>query len=525
MVIPLSKKGAKLFMGEYILEMQDIVKEFPGVRALDGVNFRVEKGEIHALVGENGAGKSTLMKILSGVYPYGTYEGKIIVEGKEQRFTGTKDSEEASIGIIYQELTLVKQMNICENIYLGNEFNKIGIIDWNKAMDSTKKLLREVGLIESPDTKIGSLGIGKQQLVEIVKALSKSVNILILDEPTAALNEHDSENLLNIIRGLKKKGITCIYISHKLKEVKSIADTITILRDGRTIDTYFNDESVNEDRIITGMVGRELTQLFPRKEHNPQETVLEVKNFTAYNPELPDRKVIDNVSFCARKGEILGIAGLMGSGRTELAMSLFGAYGVKKSGEVFIDGKSEVISSPMDSIKKGLCYLSEDRKKSGLVLMMDVKENITLASLNKISDFRGINENEEIKTSNYYVDTLNIRTPSIEQKVRNLSGGNQQKVVIAKWLMAAPKVLILDEPTRGIDVGAKYEIYNIMNDLVDRGVSIIMISSELPEILGMSDRILVMHEGKVNAKLDWQEANQEKVMHYATGGIQSNLSV
>ncbi|SHK36890.1 xylose ABC transporter ATP-binding protein [Paramaledivibacter caminithermalis] len=505
-------------MSEYILKMQDIVKEFPGVRALDGVDFKVKKGEIHGLVGENGAGKSTLMKILSGVYPYGTYEGKIIINEQKQKFTRTKDSENAGIGIIYQELTLVKQMNICENIYLGNEFNKAGIIDWNKAMDCTKRLLKEVGLTESPDTKIANLGIGKQQLVEIAKALSKDIKILILDEPTAALNEDDSENLLKIIKGLKERGISCIYISHKLKEVKSIADTITILRDGKTIDTYENDESVTEDKIITGMVGRELTQLFPRKEHNPKETVLEVKNFTVYNPEIPDRKVIDNVSFRARKGEILGIAGLMGSGRTELAMSLFGAYGIKKSGQILIDGKKTTIKGPRDSIQNGLCYLSEDRKKNGLVLMMDIKENITLASLDIISDFRGINENEEIKISNHYVDALNIRTPSIEQKVRNLSGGNQQKVVISKWLMAAPKVLILDEPTRGIDVGAKYEIYNIMNDLVDKGVSIIMISSELPEILGMSDRIMVMHEGKITAELDWKEADQEKVMYYATGG-------
>lgn len=509
-------------MGEYILEMKDIVKEFPGVRALDGVNLKVKKGEVHALVGENGAGKSTLMKVLSGVYPYGTYEGKIIINDKEHRFSNTKDSEKANVGIIYQELTLVKQMNICENIYLGNEFNRMGVINFNKAMNHTKKLLDEVGLTESPDTLVNSLGIGKQQLVEIVKALSKNVNILILDEPTAALNEDDSENLLNIISELRDKGISCIYISHKLKEVKSIADRITILRDGKTIDTYLNDESVSQDKIITGMVGRELTRLFPRKEHTPKETILEVKNFTVYNPELPDRKAIDCVSFQAKRGEILGIAGLMGSGRTELAMSLFGAYGVKKSGEILIDGVKTQIKNPKNSIKQGLCYLSEDRKKNGLVLMMDIKENTTLASLNKISDIKGINKNEEIKMTNNYVDTLKVKTPSIEQKVRNLSGGNQQKVVIAKWLMAEPKVLILDEPTRGIDVGAKYEIYNIMNDLVDKGVSIIMISSELPEILGMSDRILVMHEGKIAAELNWKEANQEKVMYYATGGVKSD---
>lgn len=505
-------------MSEYILEMQDIVKEFPGVRALDNVNFKVKKGEIHALVGENGAGKSTLMKVLSGVYPHGTYEGKILLNGEEQNFSSIKDSEEKGVGIIYQELALVKQMNICENIYLGNEFAKVGVIDWNKAMAKTKDLLTEVGLSDSPDTKIVNLGIGKQQLVEIAKAISKNVNILILDEPTAALNEDDSENLLEIIRKLKDEGIACIYISHKLKEVKAIADTITILRDGKTIETYANDETVDQDRIITGMVGREMKQLFPREEHTPGEVVLDVKNWTVHNPELPEMKLINNVSFEARKGEILGIAGLMGAGRTELMMSLFGAFGVNVSGEMSIDGSAHKVKGPRESIESGFCYLSEDRKKTGLVLDMNIKDNTTLASLEKISSIKGINENEEIKITNHYVNALKIKTPSIEQKVKNLSGGNQQKVVIAKWLMAAPKILVLDEPTRGIDVGAKYEIYNIMNELVSQGVSIIMISSELPEVLGMSDRILVMHEGEFTAELDWKEADQEKVMYYATGG-------
>lgn len=504
-------------MGEYILEMNNIVKEFPGVRALDNVSLKVRKGEIHALVGENGAGKSTLMKVLSGVYPFGTYEGDIIIDGNGQKFSSIKESEKAGIGIIYQELTLVKQMNICENIFLGNEFSKNGIIDWNKAMSKTSELLKEVGLIESPDTKVINLGIGKQQLVEIAKAISKNVKILILDEPTAALNEDDSENLLNIIRQLKEEGISCIYISHKLKEVKAIADRITVIRDGKTIETFDNDESVNQDRIITGMVGRELTQLFPRKEHTPGEVVLDIKDWTVYNPELPDKKTIDNVSFTARKGEILGVSGLMGAGRTELMMSLFGAYGVNKSGQIFIDGQEVQIKGPKDAIEKGLSYLSEDRKKTGLVLMMDIKENITLPNLGKISSIRGINDNEEIKAANHYVKALNIKTPSIEQKTANLSGGNQQKVVISKWLMAAPKVLILDEPTRGIDVGAKYEIYNIMNELVEQGVCIIMVSSELPEILGMSDRILIMNEGRIVKELDWKEANQEEVMYYATG--------
>lgn len=511
-------------MSEYILEMKDIIKEFPGVKALDNVNLKVKKGEIHALVGENGAGKSTLMKVLSGVYPFGTYSGRIMINGQEKRFSNTKDSEIAGVGIIYQELTLVKQMNICENIYLGSEFQKYGVIDWNKAMAETSRLLKEVGLSSSPDTKVVNLGIGKQQLVEIAKALAKNVSLLILDEPTAALNETDSENLLNIIKALRAEGITCIYISHKLKEVKAIADTITILRDGKTIDTFPNDISINEGRIITGMVGRELKQLFPRQEHVAGEVVLETRNLTVYNPELTHKKSIDNVSFVAKRGEILGIAGLMGSGRTELMMSIFGAYGVNKSGEIYIDNEEVTIKGPRDAIEKGLCYLSEDRKKTGLVLMMDIKENISLSNLNKISTLLGINENEEIKIANDYVKALKIKTPSIEQKVKNLSGGNQQKVVIAKWLMAAPKVLILDEPTRGIDVGAKFEIYNIMNKLVEEGVSIIMISSELPEILGMSDRILVMHEGKLTAELDWKEANQEKIMYFATGQQTSSMA-
>ncbi len=505
-------------MSNYILEMNDIIKEFPGVRALDRVSLKVKAGEIHALVGENGAGKSTLMKILSGVYPSGSYEGEIIIEGKPQRFSNTKESEAAGIGIIYQELALVKQMNICENIYLGNEFNKGGIIDWNKAMRETKRLLEMVGLSDSPDTKVLNLGIGKQQLVEIAKSISKNVRLLILDEPTAALNENDSENLLNIIRRFKQEGISCIYISHKLKEVKAIADRITIIRDGKTIETFDNDLEVGQDRIITGMVGREITQLFPRKLHTPGETVMKVKNWTVYNPEVPDKKQIDNVSFEAKKGEILGIAGLMGAGRTELMMSLFGAYGEKISGEVEIEDKAVKIKEPRDAIKNGLCYLSEDRKKNGLVLMMDIKENITLASLKQIAGLKGINQNEEIKVANSFVKALKIKTPSLEQRARNLSGGNQQKVVISKWLMASPKILVLDEPTRGIDVGAKNEIYSIMNDLIDEGVSIIIISSELPEIIGISDRILVMHEGKFTAELDWREANQEKIMHFATGG-------
>lgn len=507
-------------MEDYILEMRGITKDFPGVRALNNVNFKVKRGEVHALVGENGAGKSTLMKILSGVYSTDSHEGKIYVNGQMQYFKNIKDSEIAGISIIYQELTLVKLMSIAENIFLGNEIKKNGIINWNEAMQRTKGLLKEVGLNEHPDTQIISLGIGKQQLVEIAKAIAKKTKILIMDEPTAALNEHESENLLDIMRELKKKGVTCIYISHKLNEVLSIADTITVLRDGNTIISQPTKDNplINQNWIISNMVGRTITQLFPRKQHTPGDVVLEVKNWNVHNPDMPAKKMINNVNFNVRKGEILGIAGLMGAGRTELLMSLIGAYGVGVSGQICMDGKCVNLKNPREAIQNGLSYLSEDRKGNGLVLGMSIMENISLASLEKISKNGAINNNEEIKIANEYKEKIRIKAPSIEQKVEKLSGGNQQKVAISKWLMTGPKVLILDEPTRGIDVGAKFEIYNLMNELVDMGMSIIMISSELPEVLGMSDRILVMHDGTFKANLKWEEATQERVMFYATGG-------
>ncbi len=504
-------------MSDYILEMKNITKEFPGVKALDNVTFQVKKGEIHALVGENGAGKSTLMKVLSGVYPYGTYTGDIILKGNVQQYHAIKDSEHAGIAIIYQELALVKQMNVCENIFLGNEIASKGLINWDESFLQAEKMLQEVRLDINPATKVINLGIGQQQLVEIAKAISKQADVLILDEPTAALTETESENLLNILFELKAKGVTCIYISHKFNEVFKIADTITVLRDGKTICTE-SAKNMDEDKLISRMVGRELTQRFPSRESSPGDVVLEVKNWTVHNPELPDQVLIDNVSFAARKGEILGIAGLMGAGRTELFMSIFGAYGSKVSGQLILDGKEIRVHDPRSAINQGICYLSEDRKQYGLVLGMDVKNNTTLASLDKVSTHKVINENEEIRTSEKFVEDLRIKTPSIEQKTGNLSGGNQQKVVLAKWLMAGPKVLVLDEPTRGIDIGAKFEIYNIMNNLVKQGVSIIMVSSELPEILGMSDRVLVMHEGRINGELSVKEATQEKVIFYATGG-------
>jgi D-xylose transport system ATP-binding protein len=503
-------------MADLLLEMRNITKEFPGVKALDGVSFDVRKGEIHALVGENGAGKSTLMKVLSGVYPYGTYGGDIVVDGQVQRFAKIRDSEEAGIAIIHQELALVKQMTVAENLHLGAERCKArGVIDWNETFQRTTAALAEVGLKVSPATRVVDLGVGSQQLIEIAKALSKKARLLILDEPTAALTEAEAENLLRILGTLRERGVACVYISHRLREVTRIADRITVLRDGRTVVT---DDKVNmgEERMIKNMVGRDLAHLFPHRDRTPGETVLEVKNWTVADPVTGDLRVRD-VSFRVRRGEILGIAGLMGAGRTELVMSLFGAWGEKKKGEVLLDGKKLDIRSARDAIGHGLALVSEDRKRYGLVLGMDVKENSTLASLERIARRGVIDHNEEIRSADRYVKELRTKTPSLEQQVRNLSGGNQQKVVIAKWLLTGPKVLILDEPTRGIDVGAKVEVYEIMNALVDRGVCVVMISSELPEVLGMSDRILVLHEGRLTGEFARAEASEQKVMVSATG--------
>jgi D-xylose transport system ATP-binding protein len=503
-------------MDNYIIEMRSITKEFPGVRALDNVTLNVKKGEIHALVGENGAGKSTLMKVLSGVYSYGTYNGDILLNGKIQRFNNVKDSEKAGIATIYQELDLIKQMSIAENIFLGDEIASHGIINWDKVYQETGKLLQEVGLTVNPATKVIHLGVGEQQLVEIAKALSKNTELLILDEPTASLTESETKRLFDILRKLKAKGVTCVYISHRLAEVFEITDRVTVLRDGKLVSTE-DRAKLDENKLISLMVGRELTQRFPRKSHTAGDVVLEVKDWTVYDPES-EEKVCDNISFQVKKGEILGIAGLMGAGRTELVMSIFGVWGRVVSGELVLEGKKVKIRNANDAINAGLSLLSEDRKRYGLVLMMDLKDNVTLASLEAMSNLGVINQNEVIKASNHYVSELRIKTPSIEQKAQNLSGGNQQKVIIGKWLMTKPRILIMDEPTRGIDVGAKVEIYNIINSLIDEGVCIIMISSELPEIIGMSDRIVVIHEGKINGEFNYTEATQEKIMYCATGG-------
>jgi putative multiple sugar transport system ATP-binding protein len=501
-----------------ILEMRNITKTFPGVKALDNVSFRVAQNEIHCLVGENGAGKSTLMKVLSGVYPHGTYSGDILFGGEVQQYRGISDSEKAGIAIIYQELALIPEMTVYENIFLGHEIKKGFLVDWNETVQRASEMLKKVKLNVNPAAKVKDLGVGKQQLVEIAKALSKNVKLLILDEPTAALNEDDSENLLNLLRDLKTHGVTCIMISHKLKEVISIADTVTVLRDGQTVCTRDAAKGeVSEPILIKHMVGREIENIYPKREHKrSEEVVFEVKHWNAHSQAL-GRDVLKDVNFHVKKGEIVGFAGLMGSGRTELALSIFGnSVGYQLNGDLFINGVQRQFKQPEDAIEAGLAYVTEDRKSKGLILIQDVKQNITLANLHEIARRGVVDNNAEVKVANDYRVSLNVKTPSVEQKVGNLSGGNQQKVSLGKWLFVKPDVLILDEPTRGIDVGAKFEIYTLMNGLVQQGMSIIMISSELPEVLGMSDRVYVVASGRITGEVPIQEATQEKIMQLAT---------
>ncbi|MCF2683171.1 multiple monosaccharide ABC transporter ATP-binding protein [Faecalicatena contorta] len=504
-------------MAKILLEMKNITKTFPGVKALDNVNLKVEEGEIHALVGENGAGKSTLMNVLSGIYAYGTYEGDIIYNGEVCKFHNIKDSEGKGIVIIHQELALVPEMTIGENMYLGNEQGKKFAIDWSKTYGEADKYLKQVGLQESSRTLIKDIGVGKQQLVEIAKALAKNAKLLILDEPTSSLNESDSQALLDLMLEFKKQGMTSIIISHKLNEVAYVADKITVIRDGSTIETLDKTkDTFTEDRIIKGMVGRELTDRFPKREKkNIGDIALEVKNWTVHHQVYSDRKVVDNVSMYVRKGEVLGISGLMGAGRTELAMSIFGkSYGNDISGELYIDGKEVKLHSVQDAIEHKIAYVTEDRKGNGLILSNPIRVNTTLANLAGVSSHGVIDKDKEIAVAEEYRQKLRTKCPSVEQNVGNLSGGNQQKVLLAKWMFAEPDVLILDEPTRGIDVGAKYEIYCIINELVAAGKSVIMISSELPEVLGMSDRIYIMNEGRIVGELSSEEATQELIMSH-----------
>ena len=505
-------------MSDCILEMKNITKVFPGVKALNDVNFKVERGEIHCLVGENGAGKSTLMKVLSGVYRHGTYTGDIIFENQIQQFQSIADSEDKGIVIIYQELALVPELSIYENIFFGHEIMNGLTIDWNETISQATKMLEKVGLKIDPSTKVKDLGVGNQQLVEIAKALSKNVKVLILDEPTAALNEDDSENLLRIIKELKTHGVTCIMISHKLKEIIAIADTITVLRDGATICSLdAAKKAITEAEIIKNMVGREIDNIYPKRENKKfGDVCLEIKDWTVEDP-VKGRDILHNVNINVRKGEIVGLQGLMGAGRTELALSIFGnskKYKLK-SGEVLLNGEKKSFKNPKAAIKAGIAYVTEDRKGNGLVLIRDIKYNISISNLDKLTNGLVINENEEITIANEFKNSINIKAPSIMQKVGNLSGGNQQKVQLAKWMFVKPQVLILDEPTRGIDVGAKFEIYSLMNKLVEQGMSIIMISSELPEVLGMSDRLYVMSEGTITGELLAEDANEEKVMAMA----------
>ncbi len=504
-------------MAKILLEMKNITKTFPGVKALDNVNLKVEEGEIHALVGENGAGKSTLMNVLSGIYPYGSYEGDIIYDGEVCKFNKIKDSEEKGIVIIHQELALIPYMTIGENMFLGNERGHKYALDWNETYGKADELLRTVGLKESSRTLIKDIGVGKQQLVEIAKALAKHARLLILDEPTASLNESDSQALLDLMLQFKKEGMTSIIISHKLNEVSYVADKITVIRDGSTIETMDKKtDEITEDRIIKGMVGRDLTDRFPkRKDQKIGDVLMEVKNWTVYHPLYTERKVVDDVSINVRRGEVVGISGLMGAGRTELAMSIFGkSYGTNISGQLFLDGREVHLHNVRDAIKNKLAYVTEDRKGNGLILSNPIKINTTMANLDAVSTHTVIDKDKEYGVAVDYKEKLHTKCPTVEQNVGNLSGGNQQKVLLAKWMFADPDVLILDEPTRGIDVGAKYEIYCIINQLVAEGKSVIVISSELPEVLGMCDRIYVMNEGRIVGELDRSEASQEVIMSY-----------
>lgn len=495
-----------------LLEMRGISKVFPGVRALDHVNLTVETGEIHAICGENGAGKSTLMKVLSGIYPHGSYEGEVFYDGAPLHNRNIRDSERRGIIIIHQELALVPLLSIAENLFLGNEVARNGVISWPATFQKTEQLLAKVGLSDAPTTRVEKLGVGKQQLIEIAKALAKDVRLLILDEPTAALQENDSQKLLDLMLELKAQGVTQIIISHKLNEIGRIADRITVLRDGATVSTI-DRADISEDRIIRDMVGRDMAHRYPDRSPNIGAPLMEVTGWNVWHPDQAGRQMIRDVSFTVRKGEIVGIAGLMGTGRTELAMSLFGhSYGRGITGEVRIAGQPVDTSTVSKAIAAGLSYVTEDRKVLGLILEEPVLRNITLANLPDVSSRGILDKRRETQVAESYRKAMAIRTPGVFQKVVNLSGGNQQKVVLSKWLFTNPKVLILDEPTRGIDVGAKFEIYNIMNQLADQGQGVVMISSEMPELLGMCDRIYVMNEGRIVGELTKAEATQEKIM-------------
>jgi D-xylose transport system ATP-binding protein len=499
-----------------LLEMRNIVKEFPGVRALDGVTFDLQTGEFHALVGENGAGKSTLMKVLSGVYPFGMYSGEIFVDGSVRRFPNIRAAENAGIAIIFQELSLVKELTVGENIFLGREPSRFGVIDSALLYKQAAKLLADLNLPINPQTKIGNLGIGQQQLVEIAKALSQNAKILVLDEPTAALTESEVETLFGILDELKSRGVGMIYISHKLGEVFRMSDRITVLRDGKTVGTNRTSD-LTVEKVIALMVGREVGDIFPKSSHRFGETALEVRNLNVFDPDIPDKKFVDDVSFSVKKGEVLGISGLMGAGRSELLMAIFGAWNGKNSGETFVEGKKVTIASPSEAIEKGIGFVTEDRKRFGLLLEQTLLDNLTLAGLKRISGAFLTHRSRETVAAQKAMTDLHVKANSPFTVANTLSGGNQQKVVLGKWLLTNPKVLFLDEPTRGIDVGAKQEIYSEINKLAKEGLAIVMVSSELPEVMGLSDRIIVLHEGRLTGEFTRADATAEKVMARATG--------
>lgn len=498
-----------------LLELENIVKEFPGVRALDGVSFDLKEGEVHALCGENGAGKSTLMKIISGLYGHGSFSGKLKVKGEARSFHSIKDSQNSGIAIVFQELSLVKELSVAENIFLGREPSWMGMIRWHEVFQKTGALLKDLGFEISPHSRVGDLGIGQQQMVEIAKALALDAKILILDEPTSALSGSEIEIFLQTVKRLKSRGVGSVLITHKLVEVFAIADRITVFRDGRTVSTYSTDQS-NEQRVISDMVGRELKDLYPRVEKKIGSMRLEVKDLTVSHPSVPHKLLLEKINFSVKSGEILGFAGLMGSGRTEILMALFGALAPNKGFTINIDGVESSIQSPRQAIEKGFALVSEDRKRLGLLLDDSVSRNIALAQLSRTAKFGLIDDLAESQTAIHYVESLKIKTPTIRSLVKNLSGGNQQKVVLAKWMLTSPSVLFLDEPTRGIDVGARSEIYKIVNDMAARGVAVIMVSSELPEVLGLSDRIIVLCEGRITGEFTKGEATQEIIMAAAT---------
>lgn len=497
------------------LELREIIKEFPGVRALDGIHFDIEPGEVHALCGENGAGKSTLMKIISGLYPYGSYKGDLVVNGEVRKFTSIRDSQAAGVAIVFQELSLVRELSVAENIFLGREPATFGVIDWEKVYAKTSELLASLGFAISPMERVGDLGIGQQQMVEIAKALALDARILILDEPTSALSDTEIEVFIGTIRKLKARGVSCVLITHKLNEVFAIADRITVFRDGKSVASYAAKD-VDEHRVISDMVGRELKELYPRVDKVMGGPILEVVHLSVPHPSIPGKDLLHDVSFSVRKGEILGIAGLMGSGRSEILMSIFGALHGPRQGTIKLEGEHLDCLTPGEAISRGLALVSEDRKRYGLVLEESVTKNISLASLSTLTHFGVLKDDREVAIAQKFINELRIKTPGADSKVKNLSGGNQQKVVLAKWMLTKPKVLFLDEPTRGIDIGARSEIYKIVADMAKLGVAIVMVSSELPEVLGLSDRVLVLCGGRITGEFSRDEATQERIMAAAT---------